>query len=91
VVQNYFIRQGQPISEEKLFQNRFPDLLWVNIQNFIRNLGKLPLWVNREISLTVFGGKANYSVWDAIFQTRSSPQGQKVLAEPINTLKLIQS
>jgi hypothetical protein len=91
VVQNYFIMQGQSISEEKLFQNRFPDLLWGNIQNFIRNLGKLPLWVNREMSLTVFGGKANYSVWDTIFQTGSSPQQQKVLAEPINTLKLIQS
>jgi hypothetical protein len=91
VVQNYFIMQDQPISEETLFQNRFPDPLWLNIQNFIRNLGKLPLWVNREMSLTVFGGKSNYSVWEAIFQTGSSPQGQKVLTEPINTLKLIRS
>ena len=89
VIQQYFITQGQQINDDKLFQTRFPEPLWANLQNFVRNLGKLALWVDHEMSLTVFGGKLNYGVWETIFQTGSSPQGQKVLAEPLNTLNLI--
>ena len=91
VVQQYFIMQGYPIPDEKLFQNRFPEALWSNIRNFIINLRRLPLWIDHEMSITVFGGKANYSFWELIFSTGSSPQGKRVLAEPINIITMIQS
>ena len=91
VAQQYFIMQGQPIADDKLFQTLFPEALWSNIKNFIINLRKLPLWKDHEMSITVFGGKANYSFWESIFSTGSSPQGQRVLAEPINLIAMIQS
>jgi hypothetical protein len=89
IIRTFFSMQGKVVSEVKLFQYRFPESLWTNISNFIRNLGKLPLWVNHEMTSTVFGGKLPASYWQTIFETGSSPQGQKVLAVPLNYLDLI--
>jgi len=47
------------------------------------------LWVNKELSSTVFGGKQNNDFWQTIFETGKSPQGIQVLAEPINLMKMI--
>ncbi len=88
IVQSHFISQGQPVDERKLFQYQFSDTLWVNIRNYVRNLSLLPLWTNNTLSSTVFGGKQNYQYWHTIFTTGSSPQGVKVLAQPINLLEL---
>lgn len=90
IVQNYFIMQGKPIQEAKLFQYRFPEPLWEHIQNFLLNLKKLPLWVNRELSLSVFGGKQNYEYWQTVFESGKTPQGQQVLVNGINLMKMIQ-
>jgi len=90
IVQNYFITTGKPIKEEKLFQYRFPEPLWENIETFIENLGALPLWVNRDLSATVFGGRQNSDYWQTIFESGKSPQGQQVLATPINLMQMIQ-
>lgn len=90
IVQSHFISQGTPLDEKKLFQNEFSETLWNNIRNYIKNLSKLPLWTNNELSTTVFGTKQNYQFWQTIFTTGSSPQGVNVLAEPINLLKLQQ-
>lgn len=90
IVQNHFIVQGKPIQEEKLFHYRFPEPLWDHIENFVTNLGKLPLWVNRELSLSIFGGKQNYDYWQTIFETGKTPQGQRVLPEALNLMKMIQ-
>jgi hypothetical protein len=79
IVQNYFIMTGVTFQEDKLFQYRFPEPLWGNIENFLVNLRKLPLWVNRELSATVFGGKQNYEFWQTIFETGRTPQGNKLL------------
>jgi hypothetical protein len=76
---------------KRLFQYRFPEPLWNNIRNFVRNIGKLPMWINHDMSITVFGGKSNTSVWQTIFEKGSSPQGQQVLSEPLNLIKLIQA
>lgn len=90
IVQSHFISLGKPIDNQKLFQYQFSDILWQNIRNYIKNLSVLPLWTNNQLSATVFGGKQNYQYWQTIFSTGSSPQGVKVLAEPLDLLKLQQ-
>ena len=90
IAQNYFVTTGKPIQETKLFQYRFPEPLWDNIGHFLDNLRALPLWVNRDLSMSVFGGKQNYDYWQTIFESGATPQGQKVLTEGINLIKMIQ-
>ncbi|MGK5090459.1 HNH endonuclease signature motif containing protein [Deltaproteobacteria bacterium TL4] len=90
IIKNYFIMQGRPIQEKKLFQYKFPQPLWDRIRVFIRNLANLPIWINNELSHTVFGGKQNYAFWQAIFETGKSPQNVRVLAEPLDLMKMIQ-
>ncbi|MDF9776712.1 HNH endonuclease [Pseudomonas baetica] len=85
----YFINSGKPIQEEKLFQYAFPDQLWTNIRHFVRNLAALPLWVNKDLSATVFGGKQNNSFWQTVFETGKSPQGVQVMPQGINLVELI--
>ena len=92
IVQNYFITTGKAFQKEKLFQYRFPEPLWDNIENFLVTLRKLPLWVNRDLSATVFGGKQNYEFWQTIFETGKTSQGQPVIPSGgINLMKMIQS
>lgn len=45
IIRNYFIMQGAPIDERKLFHYNFPAPLWERIRSFIRNFSALPLWV----------------------------------------------
>ena len=90
IIQSYFVTTGKFIDPARLFQYRFPEQLWDNIETFLENLGAMPLWVNRELSLSVFGGKQNYQYWQEVFSTGKSPQGQPVLAEPVNFMKMIQ-
>jgi len=89
IAYNYFTMQGKPVAKEKLFQYEFETALWNNIRTFIKNLGNLPLWVNNELSSTVFGGKQNYNFWQNIFETGKSSQGVKVLAQPLNLIEMI--
>ncbi len=89
IIRNYFIMQGVPIEESKLFQYKFPVPLWERIRTFVRNFNSMPLWSNTELSTTVFGGKQNYEYWQNIFEKGKTPQGQYVLAEPINLMKMI--
>lgn len=89
IIQNYFITVGNPINDKKLFQYRFPQTLWNNLTIFIKNFTSLPLWINKELSKSVFGGKQSSSFWQTIFETGKSPTGQQVLAKPINIMELI--
>lgn len=89
IIMNYFIMQGKPIQEKKLFQYKFPEPLWDRIRIFIKNLTNLPVWINKELSLTVFGGKQNYEYWQTIFESGKSPQGLQVLAKPIDLMNMI--
>lgn len=89
IIRNFFIMQGTPLNEAKLFQYKFPPPLWDLIRKFVRNLTNLPLWVNTSLSSTVFGGKQNYEYWQHIFEKGKTPQGQPVLPEPINLMKMI--
>jgi len=72
IIKNYFIMLGRPINENKLFQYRFPQPLWEIIRVFIKNFRNLPLWVNKDLSSTVFGGRQNYDYWQMIFESGKS-------------------
>jgi hypothetical protein len=92
IVQNYFITTGKTFQDDKLFEYRFSEPLWDNIENFLVNLRKLPLWVNHELSATIFGGKQTYDFWQTIFETGRTQQGQQIIASGgINLMKMIQS
>ncbi len=89
VARTYFITLGTPDPRDKLFQIPFPEQIWDNIRKFIESLSNLPLWVNTEMSETIFGGKQNNSYWKTVFETGRTPQGMDVLAKPINLIEMI--
>lgn len=89
IIKNFYLMQGKPIQEEKLFQYKFPDTLWQKIRTFVQNLYGLPLWINLEMSNTIFGSKQNYGFWQTIFESGKSPSSVQVLAEPIDLMKMI--
>lgn len=89
VIQTYFGMTGVPLDEERMFQTKFPDPLWDRLRTYVINLGKLPVWVNHELSGSVFGGKQNVEFWKVIFQTGRAPTGQQVLAQPLNLIEMI--
>ena len=81
--------QKNYIKEEKIIQYPFPEPLWEKIRMLVRNLRNLPVWSNKQLSSTVFGGKQNNEYWQLIFETGKSPQGIPVLGEPVNIMKMI--
>lgn len=89
IIKNHYIMLGIPIQENKLFQYKFPESLWKRIETYVKNMSNLPVWVNKELSLTVFGGKQNNEYWQTIFETGKTPQKLIVLAKPINIMDLI--
>lgn len=89
IARQYFIIQGNPDPQERLFQHVFPEQVWENIRKFVRSLTALPMWVNADLSATMFGGKQNYSTWKTIFETGRTPQGMEVLARPLNLIEMI--
>lgn len=89
VAEFYFINSGKPIQKDKLFQYPFPEQIWQNIRNFLRNFANLPLWSNNDLSATVFGGKQNNSFWQNVFETGRTTQGVHVMPQGINLVELI--
>ncbi len=90
VIYQYFVNTGKKVNDEKIFQYKFSEPLWDNIENFIVNLTKMPLWVNKELSTTTFGGRQNPAYWETIFETGKTPEGTQILAQGIDLLKMIQ-
>lgn len=91
IVQSYFITTGKPIDEQKLFQYLIPDACWENIENFIVALKRLPLWVNKDLSKSAFGGKQNNDYWQAIFETGRTPTGVQIMPSGINVMQMIKA
>lgn len=89
VIKAYYTNTGKLIPEETIFQSEFPDQLWTNIENFIRNLVLLPLWKDRTMASTIFSGKNNYEYWKHIFETGKTIDGALVLAKPLNFIEMI--
>lgn len=89
IIKTFYLIQGKPIQENKLFQYKFPEPLWNRVRTFIKNLANMPVWINKEFSTTIFGGKPNYAFWQTIFESGKSPSNVRVLAEPIDLMKMV--
>jgi hypothetical protein len=89
IVQVHFTMAGQPFDETRSFQYAFPEQLWDRLRAYLVNLRSLPLWVNRDLSATIFGGKQTSDYWRTIFETAKTPQGQQVLVAPLNLMEMI--
>lgn len=89
LVKNHFAFAGTMYNEENLFQQKIPEQLWENIRTFIVNLKDLPLWRDRSMSSTVFGGKNNYDFWKSVFSTAKTQNGTNLLACPLNVADMI--
>lgn len=72
VCQTVVISAGQLWHAERPFQRRLPEALWSTLDHFVVNLSRLPLWKNRTLSSTVFGGKQNLQFWRNAFQSGSA-------------------
>jgi HNH endonuclease len=90
VIENYYAFAGQPADRERLFQRAFPETLWRRIEAFMRHLTALPCWVDKNLSSTVFGAKQNRDFWKRVFETGKTPSGVRVLAQPLELVKMIQ-
>ena len=80
---------GTMYDEENLFQQRFDDQLWTNLTVFMQNMRDLPIWKDRSMAATIFGGKQNYDFWKKIFADGETPDGTKVMAKGINYVEMI--
>lgn len=89
LVKNHFSYIGEWYDDENLFQQKLPAQLWENIKTFLENLSSLPLWKDRSMSATIFGGKNNYEFWKTAFSTGKTPDGTSVLAAPLNVAEMI--
>jgi len=88
LIYNFFSMNGTCFDKQNLFQIKFPDQLWTNIKSFVCNLRDLPLWKDRSMAATVFGGKPGYDYWKEIFSSGKTPDGRMVLSQPINYIEM---
>jgi hypothetical protein len=89
LVMRYFLLRGQVVEDAELFQRKFPEDLWSLIAKLIENLASLPVWVNKQLSGSVFGGKQDHEYWKMIFETGRDRSNVQVLAKPLNLDELI--
>lgn len=90
VIENYFAWGGQQVDKDRLFHTPFPEPLWQRVEAFLKRLGTLPCWVDKNLSITVFGAKQNLDFWRTIFKTGKAPSGVQVLAKPLDITEMIQ-
>lgn len=89
LIKQYFLMQGQVFDDTELFQHKFPEELWTFLARLIKRLSELPVWVNKQLSGTVFGAKQDHDYWKGIFETGHDRGGIQVLAKPLNLNELI--
>lgn len=90
IIRRHYLLAGNVIDETELFERKFPEELWAAIERLIRNLAALPVWVSKQISGTVFGGKQDHEYWKIIFETGKDRAGMQVLAKALNLDELVQ-
>jgi hypothetical protein len=90
VIENYNAFTGRMIEKERLFHYPLPEDLWKRINTFLTKLSLLPCWIDKNLSITVFGTKQNQDFWKQVFDTGKAPTGVRVLTEPLNLQKMIQ-
>lgn len=72
VGQTSMIALGKVWDRDRPFHRPLPDSVWASIENFIVNFSRLPLWQNRSLSATIFGGKQNSQFWKEAFASGSA-------------------
>ena len=90
VIQMAFVNAGIPFDENAPLQKPLPPNAWNNLRNFVAALRQLPVWVNRDMATSVFGGKRNNDFWKQIFEEGQTPDGQKVLGQRLDLIRMIQ-
>ena len=91
VVENYYAWTGKMMDKERFFHQRIPEDCWQRVECALRSIAALPCWVDKNLSITVFGGKQRPEFWATVFQTGAAPTGVQVLAKPLDLQTLIQS
>ena len=81
--------QGRVIEDSELFEQRFPEELWGLLSKLVHSVANLPVWVNKQLAATVFGGKQDHEYWKIIFESGRDRGGVAVLAKPLNLKDLI--
>lgn len=89
VIENYNAVTGKQVERERLFLEEFPDLLWGNIERFLKRLSELSCWTNTELSSSVFGPKQNLDYWESVFKTGESPSGTVILTRGLELQEMI--
>jgi hypothetical protein len=89
VIANYFAYTGKVVHEDRQLHTRLPDELWNRLKNFFESVSKLPCWVDRNLSTTVFGPKQNLDFWEKVFQTGRSPSGIQILTAPLDLNEMV--
>ena len=91
VITNYFAFTSRMIHDDRLLQKRLPDELWDSIKNFLVSMSRLPCWVDKNLSTTVFGPKQNLDYWEKVFETGKSPSDIRILAKGLELQEMIAS
>ena len=89
VIANYNAYTGRVVKEDRLLHGQLPDELWDRLKNFLVSLSKLPCWIDRNLSTTVFGPKQNADYWEKVFQTGKSPSNIQILTAPLDLNEMI--
>lgn len=90
VVQNYYALTRKQVQSDRLFHRPFPQDLWRTIEIFLRRFAELPCWIDKNLSITVFGGKQSPDFWAHVFEKGIAPTGVRVLAQGLNLYDMIQ-
>jgi HNH endonuclease len=91
IIKNFFAYTGDFLDEDKLLQTPYPEPLWDRIRNFLINLRGLPCWMDRNLSVTVFGTKQTRDFWLTVFKNGTASSGVRVLSGPLDIQKMIRS
>ena len=89
IIKNHFAYNAKIVDDERLLHASLPDSLWEGIENFLRSLGALGCWFDKNLSQSVFGPKQNLDYWSTVFEKGQSPDGTRILAEGLDILAMI--
>ena len=63
---------------------------WQRVEVFVKRLKEFPCWVDKNLSITVFGAKQNRDFWAHVFKTGKTPAGVAVLTKPLEIIEMLQ-
>lgn len=89
VCQTSVISSGRTWDKERPFHRALPDPAWTSLENFVINFSRLPLWKNRSLSATIFGGKQNAQFWKDAFTTGTANQLKILAGGGVNLIELM--